>query len=162
MRQPDTASSHDDDIVARTFELAETALAAGERPVAALLVRDGTVVAEAIDVVFARSDPTAHAERIVLSDYCTGRGLLHLRGHDLYCFIEPCMMCCGAIHWAKLDRVVFALSQARLNELSGGLHKPGIRELLPLGRRSPAVVGPVREDEAAEVAARYDWRARRL
>jgi tRNA(Arg) A34 adenosine deaminase TadA len=123
--------SHNDDMVARTFALAEAALAAGE-------------------------------ERVVISDYCAGHGLLHLRGHELYCFVEPCLMCCGAIHWAKLDRVVFSLSQTRLNELSGGRQKPGIRDLLAFGSGSLLVVGPVREDEAAGIAARYDWRARRL
>jgi tRNA(Arg) A34 adenosine deaminase TadA len=154
--------SQDDDIVARMFDVAQAALAAGERPVAAVLVRDGAIVAEATDAVFGRSDPTAHAERVVVSDYCTAQSLLHLRGYELYCFIEPCVMCCGAIHWAKLDRVVYALSQARLNELSGGRPKPGIRELLPLGARALSVVGPVRENDAFQIAARYDWRARAL
>jgi tRNA(Arg) A34 adenosine deaminase TadA len=74
----------------------------------------------------------------------------------------PTSMCCAAIHWAKLDRVVFSLGQGRLNELSGGRNKPGIRELLSPRRGSPAVIGPIREDEAASIAAQYDWRARRV
>ena len=90
--------TYDADLLARTFGVVEAALARGERPVAALLVRGGAVVAEAADAVFARRDPTAHAERVVISDHCAAAGRLHLRGHELYCFIEPCLMCCGAIH----------------------------------------------------------------
>ncbi|MEM6337869.1 MAG: nucleoside deaminase [Bacteroidota bacterium] len=151
---------YDTDILIRTFTLAEEALTRGERPVSAVLVREGKVVAEATDAVFERSDPTAHAERIVISDYCAATGRLHLRGYELYCFIEPCLMCCGAIHWAKLGRVVYALSQTRLKELSGGQPKPGIRDYLPVGGRPLDIVGPVREAEAFALAARYPWRAR--
>ncbi|MEM1126575.1 MAG: nucleoside deaminase [Bacteroidota bacterium] len=154
--------THDDNILAHAFKVAEEALIHGERPVAALLVRDGTIVAQATDAVFARSDPTAHAERVVISDFCAANGRLHLRGYELYCFIEPCLMCCGAIHWAKLDRVVFALSQTRLKELSGGRPKPGLRDYLPVGGRPLDVIGPVREDEAFALAARYAWRQRAL
>ena len=126
----DCALDYNTDLLDRTFALAHRALERGERPVSALLVRSGEAVAEATDAVFERSDPTAHAERILVSDYCTVNGFLHLRGYELYCFIEPCLMCCGAIHWAKLDRVVYSLSQERLKELSGGTSKPGIREYL--------------------------------
>ncbi|MEO0558956.1 MAG: nucleoside deaminase [Bacteroidota bacterium] len=152
--------TYDANILARTFEVAQAALERGERPVSALLVYEGVILAEATDAVFERSDPTAHAERVVISDYCRSHGRLHLRGHELYCFIEPCLMCCGAIHWAKLDRVVYALSQDRLKELSGGRPKPGIRDYLPVGGRSLEVVGPVREPEAFELASRYAWQAR--
>ena len=106
----DCALDYNTDLLDRTFALAHRALERGERPVSALLVRSGEAVAEATDAVFERSDPTAHAERILVSDYCTVNGFLHLRGYELYCFIEPCLMCCGAIHWAKLDRVVYSLS----------------------------------------------------
>ena len=154
------ALTYNTNLLARTFEVAETALHRGERPVAALLVHEGVVVAESADAVFERSDPTAHAERVVISDFCASSGVLHLRGYALYCFIEPCIMCCGAIHWAKLDRVVYALSQTRLKELSGGRPKPGIRDYLPVGGRALDVIGPVREEDAFALAARYDWRAR--
>ena len=154
--------SADQALMARAFRLAEAALARGERPVAALLVFEGAVVAEAGDAVFARSDPSAHAERVVISDHCAATGQLHLRGHEIYCTIEPCLMCCGAIHWAKLDRVVYGLSQERLQTLSGGTHKPGVRGYLPVGGRPVEVVGPVLEDEAFALAARYAWRRRAL
>ncbi|MEM6327924.1 MAG: nucleoside deaminase [Bacteroidota bacterium] len=151
--------SYDPALLARTFAVAADALSGGERPVAAVLVYEAEVVAEATDAVFRRIDPTAHAERVVISDYCASTRRLHLRGHEMYCFIEPCLMCCGAIHWAKLDRVVFALSQARLKELSGGNPKPGIRDYLPVGGRPLEIIGPVREADAFEVASRYAWRA---
>ena len=56
--------------------------------------------------------------------------------------------------------MVYALSQARLKELSGGRPKPGIRDYLPVGGRPLDVVGPVREPEAVALAARYAWRGR--
>lgn len=152
--------TYDSAVVARTFAVAQESMAKGERPVSAVMVHKNVIVAEATDAVFERHDPTAHAERIVISEYCSTLNRVHLRGHELYCFIEPCLMCCGAIHWAKLDRVVFMLSQARLKELSGGRQKPGIRSYLPAGGRPIDIVGPVHEEEAFELAREYPWKAR--
>ena len=110
--------------------------------------------------MFAQSDPTAHAERILISAYCAANKHLHLRGYELYCFIEPCLMCCGAIHWAKLSRIVYALSQAHLKSLSGGQPKPTVRDLLPAGGRPLDIVGPVWEEAALDIAAGYNWQAK--
>ena len=104
-----------------------------------MLVKGGAVVVEATDAVFERSDPTAHAERAVISDYCAAHGLLHLRGYELYCFIEPCLMCCSAVHWAKVSRVVVSVSQAILQTLSGGLQKPTWDSLVNTGGRQRSV-----------------------
>lgn len=154
---PNPMANEDQSLIRRTFVLAEQALLAGERPVGAVLVRDGTVVSEASDAVFALRDPTAHAELRLISDYCQANGLHHLRGYDLFCFIEPCLMCCGAIHWAKIRRVVYALPQERLNHLSGGRLKPGSRTYLATGNRIVEVVGPIEEEAAFAIAEQYPW-----
>ena len=147
----------DKSLLAYTHELAERALEEGERPVAALLVLHGNMVAESTDAVFKNTDPTAHAERMVISKYTTHRKKIKLPEYELYCFIEPCIMCCGAIHWAKIGKVVYSLSQDRLKKLSGGKKKPGIRDYLPLGGASVTIVGPAIENEAFEIASRYAW-----
>jgi len=146
----------------RSIEIARVGLAAGERPVAALLTKSGQVVAEAHDGVFGHRDPTAHAERLVISEFSRANGLLHLRGYTLYTVVEPCLMCCGAIHWAKLGRVVYALSQSGLQALTGGSEKRSIRVLLPAGRHSVELVGPLLEDEALELAQLYPWKDKRV
>lgn len=146
-------------ILNELFVLAEKAISGGERPFAALLSLNDKVVRTSIDRVFKDSDPTAHAETVVIREHCRHSGALHLRGHVLYTICEPCVMCCGSIHWAKLDGIVYCVSQESLQKLTGGAAKPSCRSLLPLGRRSIRIVGPVRELQALALFEKYDFRA---
>jgi hypothetical protein len=66
--------------------------------------------------------------------------LLHLREYTLYSVVEPCLMCCGAIHWAKIGRVVYGLSQSSLQTLTNGRGKRSIRDLLPAGRHAVEII----------------------
>lgn len=77
-------------------------------PFAALVVKDGGVVARGTNLVTERNDPTAHAEIVAMRSACHSLGSFHLTGCDLYTTCEPCPMCLGAIYWARLDRVFFA------------------------------------------------------
>ena len=62
---------------------------------------------EAHNEVRATSDPTAHAEVQAIRKACSALGTIDLSGCVMYATTEPCPMCFSAIHWAKLDRVVF-------------------------------------------------------
>jgi tRNA(Arg) A34 adenosine deaminase TadA len=141
--------------------LAERSLEAGERPFAAAVVGPEGMVASTIDRVFALGDPTAHAEVVAIREACRVLGTMHLRGYRLYTTGEPCVMCCGAVHWAKVDELVFAVSQASMQLLSGGTPKPSCRDVLPLGARPIGIVGPILEPEALAVMRRYDFVGRR-
>jgi len=81
-------------------------------PFAALIVKDGKIVAEGVNRVTSANDATAHAEIEAIRQACRILGNFQLSGCDLYASCEPCPMCLGAIYWARLDRVFYAATAA--------------------------------------------------
>jgi guanine deaminase len=77
-------------------------------PFAALIVKDGSVIAEGANCVTASNDPTAHAEIVAIREACRVLKTFQLSGCDLYTTCEPCPMCLGAIYWARPTRVYYA------------------------------------------------------
>lgn len=94
--------------MARALEQARLAAARGEVPVGAVLVRDGRLLAEGHNRTFLDSDPTAHAESVVIRRAAETQGDFRLEGTSLYVTLEPCAMCAGAIVLSRIPRVVFA------------------------------------------------------
>jgi len=80
----------------------------GGGPFAAVIVKDGRVVAEGVNRVTTTNDPTAHAEVVAIREACQKLGDFQLAGCDLYTTCEPCPMCLGAIYWARPARVFYA------------------------------------------------------
>jgi tRNA(Arg) A34 adenosine deaminase TadA len=81
-------------------------------PFAALIVKDGKIIAEGVNRVTSGNDPTAHAEIEAIREACRVIGNFQLSGCDLYASCEPCPMCFGAIYWARPDRVFYAATAA--------------------------------------------------
>src|SRR6267154_1259037 len=77
-------------------------------PFAALVVKDGRVLAEGTNRVTSANDPTAHAEIIAIREACRALGDFQITSCDLYTTCEPCPMCLGAIYWARPARVFYA------------------------------------------------------
>ena len=77
-------------------------------PFAAVVVKDGRVIATGANSVTSTNDPTAHAEVAAIRGACRALGTFQLTGCELYTSCEPCPMCLGAIYWARPDRVYFA------------------------------------------------------
>ena len=77
-------------------------------PFAALVVKDGEIIARGLNNVTSSNDPTAHAEVTAIRAACQELGTFQLTGCDLYTTCEPCPMCLGAIYWARPARVYFA------------------------------------------------------
>jgi guanine deaminase len=77
-------------------------------PFAALVVRNGAVLAAGTNQVTTSLDPTAHAEIVAIRGACQAIHDFNLRGCELYTTCEPCPMCMGAIYWARLARVYYA------------------------------------------------------
>ncbi len=106
--------------MARALELAAQAAAAGEVPVGAVLVgADGTVLAEARNMMRAGKDPTAHAEIMVIRMACAAVGSERLPGASLYVTLEPCPMCASAISNARIARLYYGASDPK----SGGVEQ---------------------------------------
>jgi len=89
------------------IEQAELARTAGEVPVGAVLVIDGEIVGRGYNQPISANDPTAHAEVMALRDAGLHQVNYRLPGSTLYVTLEPCVMCCGAIMHARVERVVF-------------------------------------------------------
>jgi tRNA(Arg) A34 adenosine deaminase TadA len=77
-------------------------------PFAALIVRDGRIIAEGVNIVTATNDPTAHGEVTAIRAACKALNTFTLAGCELYTSCEPCPMCLAASHWARLDAIFFA------------------------------------------------------
>jgi tRNA(Arg) A34 adenosine deaminase TadA len=95
--------------MARAIELSVENVRSGRGgPFGAVIVQDGSIVAEGANQVTATNDPTAHAEVIAIREACRKLGIFELKHCELYTSCEPCPMCLGAIYWARLSRLYFA------------------------------------------------------
>jgi len=96
----------------RAVELARQNVLAGTGgPFAALIVRDGEVIAEAANSVTNTNDPTAHGEINAIRKACATLGSFSLAGCEIYSSCEPCPMCLAAIYWARLEAIYFGCNQ---------------------------------------------------
>lgn len=80
----------------------------GGGPFAAIIVRDGKIVAEGVNSVTLQNDPTAHAEVNAIRAACSALGRFNLEGCVIYTSCEPCPMCLAAIYWAHIDKIYYA------------------------------------------------------
>ena len=147
----------DEHFLRLTFVLARQARRQGGEPFGAVLVTNGAVVHQAWDRCAEFSDPTFHAELRVISEYCQAQRRISLKGYTLYASTEPCPMCAGAIHWARISRVVFSVSQAMLQQLSGGSPKPGCASIINTGAKQVEIVGPLLQEEGLAVFDGYTF-----
>lgn len=92
---------------------AEKAAEEDEVPVGALLVRDDTILAQDHNRRESWHDPTAHAEIVVLKQAAQVLQNWRLEGSTLYVTLEPCPMCAGALVNARVQRLVYALSDPK-------------------------------------------------
>lgn len=109
----ETAKTGDERYMRRALELARLAEESGEVPVGAVVVLNGAIVGEGSNAPIALHDPTAHAEMQALRAAATNTGNYRLTGATLYCTLEPCPMCAGALVHARVSRLVFAARDLR-------------------------------------------------
>jgi tRNA(adenine34) deaminase len=100
------------------LDLAQAARAAGEVPVGALVVLDGNVVGRGHNASIAETDPTAHAEIVALRRASLEVGNYRLVGSTVYCTVEPCLMCLGAMLHARVGRLVYGATEGRVGATS--------------------------------------------
>ena len=129
--------------------LAEAAAAGrrGEVPVGAVLVDSerGDILAAAGNRTEELSDPTAHAEMLVIREAAAKLGAARLTACDFYVSLEPCPMCAAAISFARLRRLYFGAFDPK----GGGVeHGPRIFAQ-PTCHHRPEVMGGIEESAAA-------------
>ncbi|HXS94255.1 MAG TPA: nucleoside deaminase [Candidatus Limnocylindrales bacterium] len=99
-------------LIQQTIELAMESVRRNGGPFAALVVKDGVVIATGCNQVTRANDPTAHAEIVAIREACRVLGTFQLSGCEVYSSCEPCPMCLGALYWARPERVYFAATAA--------------------------------------------------
>jgi len=103
----------DEDFMRQALALARQGALAGEVPVGALVVIGGEVVGLASNSPIARTDPTAHAEILAIRQAAARLANYRLTDATLYCTLEPCVMCAGALVAARIQRLVFGARDLR-------------------------------------------------
>lgn len=144
----------------QTIDLATDAKNSGRHPIASTVVSvDGTVIASAgNNSMPPEGDPTRHAELSAAAEAARKVSAEELSTATLYTSAEPCVMCTGAIYWSGIGRIVYALSESRLLELTADdPENPTFdlpcREVIDRGQRDIEVLGPLLEDEATAAHA---------
>ena len=131
----------------RALTAAESAAERGEVPVGAVVARGGEILAVAANEREATRDPTAHAELLAIRHAAAASGAWRLTDCTLYSTLEPCPMCAGAAHAARIDRLVYAAPDPKAG-YAGTLHNiPADRHL----NHNITVQKGLLEAEAAEL-----------
>jgi len=107
----------------------------GGGPFAAVIVRDGEIIAAAANSVTINNDPTAHAEVNAIRMACKKLNSYYLSDCTIYTSCEPCPMCLGAIYWAHLGKVYYGNNKTDAGNI--GFDDSFIYDELgkPIGRR---------------------------
>jgi len=80
-------------------------------PFGAIIVKNGKIVGRGVNRVTSTNDPTAHAEIVAIRDASKKLKSFRLDNCIIYTSSEPCPMCFGAIHWARIKKVFFACTR---------------------------------------------------
>ena len=113
-----TNSNHDEDFMKQALKEAYKALDADEVPIGAVVVMNDKIIARGHNQVETLNDSTAHAEIIALTSAFNFLGSKYLPEATLYVTIEPCTMCCGALYWSKIGKVVYGSADPKHGGLS--------------------------------------------
>lgn len=97
----------DEQHMQQALKEAQRAFDIGEVPVGAVIVMNGQVIARGHNQVEMLNDSTAHAEILCLTAAFNFLGSKYLPEATLYVTIEPCLMCCGALYWSKIGKIVY-------------------------------------------------------
>jgi tRNA(Arg) A34 adenosine deaminase TadA len=144
----------DETLLRRAIAISIDSVGHGNHPFGSLLADGDTILLESENTVNTSGDVTGHAETNLVR-MASRYTLEQLRTYTLYTSCEPCAMCSGAIYWAGIGRVVYALSESDLLPLTGDhpdnptLALP-CREIFARGQRTVVVSGPAIENEARE------------
>ncbi len=99
--------------MAHALELGRGAMAHGDVPIGAVVVRDGALIGSGANRREVDGDPLAHAELLAIASAAEVVGGWRLTGATMYVTLEPCAMCAGALVNSRIDRLVFAAADPK-------------------------------------------------
>ena len=139
----------------RAIEIAREGMRRGDGgPFGAVIVRHGEIIGEGWNRVVSGNDPTAHGEVSAIRDACSRLATFSLDGCDIHTTGQPCPMCLGAIHWARIGRIYYGFRIEDAAEI-GFDDREFFRQmnLPPEERRIPS--SELCRDEALDLAREY-------
>ena len=140
--------------MALALQQARRALATGDVPVGAVIVKDGEVIATACNRREADGLATAHAELLCVEQACRHLGRWRLSDCTLYVTLEPCPMCAGALINARIGRVVYGAKDAKAGACGSVL----CMDAYPLNHRLRAEGGVMACECAAQLSAFFAYK----
>ena len=141
----------DTDYMKIALELAHKAAEAGEVPVGALVVKDDEIISQAFNMREAKTSPSAHAEFLAIDEASRKLGRWRLSDCTVYVTLEPCVMCAGLMHQARIKKCVFGAKDPKAGAVAS-LYKIHEDERL---NHNFEVVGGVLEDECAQILSDF-------
>ena len=139
----------------RAIALSAAAVAHGNEPFGAVLVKDRAIVFENENQIYTANDPTFHAEMGLIRRFVAETGITDLSDYTLYSSCEPCFMCCGAMVWTRLGRLVYAASDIDLCEILGVAGATCAETVFAATAAPTAVTAGLLRDEALAVLSAY-------
>jgi tRNA(adenine34) deaminase len=133
--------------MARAFAEAEKAIAEGEVPIGAVIMKDGKPLCAAHNAPRGLHDPTAHAEILAIREAARILGNERLDGCELWVTLEPCAMCAGAIAHARIARLYYGAPDPKGGAVEHGALVFEQEQCL----HRPEVYSGIGEAEAAEM-----------
>jgi tRNA(adenine34) deaminase len=130
---------------------ARKAATAGEVPVGAVIVSGGEIMGRGFNEPIGSHDPTAHAEIVAMRAAARTLGNYRLKGAAIYCTVEPCMMCAGAMIHARIARLVFGTPDPKAGA-AGSIYN--VLTDPRLNHRVDVLSG-IREDECAALLREF-------
>lgn len=145
----------DIEFMREAIRLSALAVEHGNEPFGAVLVKDGEIVFKNENQIYTGSDPTFHAEAGLLRQFCAQTHITDLSEYTLYSSCEPCMMCCGAMVWTKLGRLVYGASDIDLCSLIGVEGAKCCELVFGNSPWKPEVESGILREESLQVLAPY-------
>ena len=146
---------NDELFMKRAIALSVSAVAHGNEPFGAVLVKDGRNVYENENQIYTKNDPTFHAELGLIRRFVEETGIADLSEYTLYSSCEPCFMCCGAMVWTRLGRLVYAASDVDLCDLLGVTGAECAKTVFSATGVPTTVTAGILRDEALDVLRDY-------
>ena len=125
--------------------LAQKAGRIGEVPVGAVVVISGKVVGKGYNQSIRKNDPTAHAEILALRQAARKTGNYRLTSATVYCTLEPCLMCAGALIWARVQCLVYGTKDLKAAAIDSHL---GLAQARFSNHRYTVISGVLGKDSA--------------
>lgn len=133
----------DENFMRRCLELGRLALENGDAPIGCIIVLNNRIIAEAVESVKSKNDPSAHAELLAVRIACKNLKTRDLSGATLFSNVEPCVMCAYAIRQTGIGAVVFGIRNNRVggaNSKFRVLTDPEFTEKFPLPKIQTGVL----------------------